>query len=348
MVRRNRARIAAYLAALWAFAGCGGGELAEPAPSGPAGGTGPFTAVTFNCGTSEGLPHDAPPDDGYTSEHAALSDRWYGDGLAWSPAVAAARRFFEETDPDVVVFQEVFWTGDCPGIPPEARADFACETWAPGDPTVAQQVLGEGWQVMCHPGKPDKCAAVNLRFGRFRGCDRDLCLEGLEGGRVEGCGSGSRVGRGVIDLAAGGTLTLVNVHGSSGFSRDDMACRERQFRQVFVDLGDGMPAASGSVNLVMGDLNTDPGRAAWIDPSAAFWNEFVGPGLSFHLLTDAGPGAEPTYGGLFNIDHAASDRLAGTCWTAGVTEGREPVTDAVYFDHRPVVCTIEGQQGGSP
>lgn len=330
---------------LCALLGCAGGSGPEPAGTVPAAGPGTFVAVTFNCGTSEGMAHDAPPDDGYSSEHAALSDRWYGDGLAWSPAVEAAKRFFREADPDVVVFQEIFWTGECPGISGEAHLDFACETWSPGDPTVAQQVLGEGWQVMCHPGKPDKCAAVHRRFGRFRGCDGDFCLDGLNGARVEDCGSGSRVGRAVIDLAGGGALTLVNVHGSSGFSRDDMACRERQFRQVFVDLGDDRPAASGETNLVMGDLNTDPGRAAWIDPSAALWNEFVGPGLPFHLISDSGAEAVPTYAGLFNIDHVAGDRLTGDCWTAGITEGRTPVTEAVYFDHHPVVCTIEMNTG---
>ena len=63
-----------------------------------------FKAVTFNSGTSEGMPHDRPPDDGYTSGHAALSDQWYGDGLAWTPAVEATQRFFRKVDPDVVVF----------------------------------------------------------------------------------------------------------------------------------------------------------------------------------------------------------------------------------------------------
>jgi hypothetical protein len=305
-----------------------------------------FKAVTFNSGTSEGMPHDRPPDDGYTSGHAALSDQWYGDGLAWTPAVEATQRFFRKVDPDVVVFQEVFWSEECAGIPQEAREDFVCESWSPGDPTVAQRVLGEGWQLMCHPGKPDKCAAVHHRFGRFRGCEADFCLEGLGGSRVEGCGSGSRVGRGVIDLARGGTLTLVNVHGSSGISSDDMECRVRQFEQVFQDLGDGEPAASGETNLVMGDLNTDPGRVAGLDPSAARWNDFVGPGKPFHFLSDAGPETPPSYAGIFNIDHVASDHLAGSCWVAGVTEGHAPVMEAVYFDHRPVVCTIQWKTGG--
>ncbi len=326
--------------------GCAGEGTPEPFRT--PGGNEPllFTAVTFNSGTSEGMPHDRPPEDGYTSDHAVVSDRWYGDGLAWTTAVEAAERFFRAVDPDVVVFQEVFWSEECAGIPEEAHEDFVCEAWSPGDPTVARWVLGEGWQVMCHPGKPDKCAAVHRRFGSFRGCDEDFCLEGLDGARVEGCGSGARVGRGVIDLAGGGALTLVNVHGSSGISGDDMQCRMRQFEQVFVDLGDGEPAASGETNLVMGDLNTDPGRVAGLDPSAALWNEFAGPAGPFHFLSDVGPEAAPSYAGIFNIDHVVSDHLTGNCWVAGVTEGHAPVTEAVYFDHCPVVCAMETKPGG--
>ena len=325
---------------LWGLAGCS--DDGSP-PSPPTGGDAhpiSFTVVTFNTGTSEGLPHDAPPDDGYTSWHAAISDAWYGDGLAWRPAVDSTRDFFDAVQPDVVVFQEIFWSDECAEIPEEARRDFVCETWTPGDPTVAQIVLGPGWQVMCHPGKPDKCAAVRRRFGTFRGCDSDFCLEGLAGSTVEGCGRGARVGRGIIELTGGGTLTLVNVHGSSGILPDDTACRVRQVEQVFVDLGDGTPAANGERNLVMGDLNTDPGRLAWIDPSAARWKDFVGPDRSFHFVSAVGPDAEPTYAGLVNIDHVASDVLDGECWAAGLTDGHPPVTDAVYFDHVPIVCNL--------
>ncbi|MCB9760581.1 MAG: hypothetical protein H6739_12135 [Alphaproteobacteria bacterium] len=235
------------------------------APDAPA----PLTVVTFNTGTTEGLPHDDPPDDGYTSDHAAISDAWYGDGLAWLPAVEATRAWFADLQPDVVAFQEVFWTGACADIPVEHHADFACEGWTEDTPTVALQVLGPGYQVACHPGKPDKCLGVRAAFGRFAGCDEDLCLEGLDGFTVAGCGSGARVARGVIERADGGALTVVNLHGSSGFSGDDQACRVAQFEQAFVDLGDGAPGASGAENLVLGDLNTDPGRLTGADPGAA-------------------------------------------------------------------------------
>ncbi|MFW5920765.1 MAG: hypothetical protein ACOCUS_02905, partial [Polyangiales bacterium] len=257
------------------------------------GGTpGPILAVTFNTGTTEGLAHDDPPDDGYTSEHAAISDTHYGNGLAWLPAVDATRAFFDAVRPDVAVFQEIFWAGRCPDIPEDAHAGFYCERWSPGEPTVANAILGEGYQVACNLGKPDKCAAVRRDFGTFRGCEHDLCLDGLDGARVEDCGSGSRIGRGVIDLADGGTLTLVNVRGTSGVSEEDQDCRVRQFEQVFVDL-DGAPAASGDRNLVMGDFNTDPGRLVDGDASAARLGDFVGEGESFRFVTDVGRRATP-------------------------------------------------------
>jgi len=300
-----------------------------------------FVAVTFNTGTSEGMNHDAPPDDGYSSSQAKLSDLYYGDGLAWTKAVTAAKAFFTQLDPDVVVFQEIFYAGDCPGIPQTAYKDFFCETWKLGDPTVAQHVLGAGWQVACHPGKPDKCAAVKKSFGAFRGCSTNFCLQGLEGYTIQGCGQGARVGRGNIDLVGGGELTLVNVHGSSGIAADDIKCREKQFEQVFKDLGDGAPGASGKRNLVLGDLNTDPGRMALLDKSAERFNDFVGPGQNFHFISDVGLLAKPTYAGLFNIDHVVSDVFKGSCWSAGVTPGHPDVIQAVYFDHKPLICTVQ-------
>ena len=299
-----------------------------------------FVAVTFNTGTSEKMGHDAPPADGYTSAHAKLSDLYYGDGLAWIKAVNAAKAWFAKVKPDVVVFQEVFYSALCAKIPTSAHKDFICASWTKGDPTVAQLVLGPGWQVACHPGKDDKCAAVRKSFGSFRNCKQDFCLQGLTGYTVKDCGKGSRVGRGIIDLTGGGSITLVNVHGSSGITKDDRKCREKQFEQVFKDLGDGKPAASGTRNLVMGDLNTDPGRMALLDNSAQTWNKFVGPGKKFHFLSDVGLLAKPTYAGLLNIDHAVSDHFKGSCWSAGVTAGHPDVIKAVYFDHKPLVCTL--------
>jgi len=304
----------------------------EPAPLA-------FTAVTFNTGTTEGLDHDGSPDDGYTSVHAGYSDLHYGDGLAWTPAVDAAARFFTELQPEVVGLQEIFHTRGCADVPPEARAGFVCEGHATGDPTVAQQVLGAGYQIACHLGKDDKCVAVNRSFGRIRGCTGDICLDGLAGSRVPDCGGGSRVARAEIELTTGDLLTVVHIHGSSGITTDDQACRAKQFDQVFVDLGDGAPGANGARNVILGDLNVDPARLP-DDLGAERFNAFVGPGNPFKLVTDAGDDAEPTYAGLVNIDHIASDALTGDCWTAGVTAGRDAVYDGVYFDHKPSVCEL--------
>jgi hypothetical protein len=299
----------------------------------------PFVVITFNTGGGAGGSDDLP-NEGFHSEQFEISDDWYGNGLAWPAFITAAAEFIAETDPDVIVFQEVFWTGDCPGIPEEFHTGFICEDWTWNQPTVVQMILSDDFQIVCNFGKPDKCAAVNRRFGTFQGCGSDFCLEGMTGATVESCGKGSRVGRGVIDLVGGGTLTLVNFHGSSGLKTDDSQCRVKQIDQVFINLGDGQPAASGEVNLIMGDLNTDPARFAE-ELSAIRWNDFVGEGKAFHFITEVGMDVVPTYHGIANIDHVISDQLVGNCWHPGVTEGHPPVTEATYFDHNPSVCTVQ-------
>ncbi len=308
----------------------------------PDAGTGSFVVVTFNTGTTTGLKHDSPPDDGYTSKHAEMSDKYYGDGLAWVPVVEATKAFFAKVRPDVVVFQELFYSGNCPSVPKDKRKGFVCETWKPGDPTVVQVILGQDYQVMCHPGKPDKCAAVKKSFGTFRGCKKDFCLAGLEGFRVKDCGGGARVARGVIERSksrGGGIFTLVSVHGSSGLKAKDSECRTKQVEQVFFDFGDGQPGVNGSRHLIMGDLNIDPVRASF-DKSAKRWNDFVGPTKKFHFISEVGEKTPPTYLNLLNIDHVISDTATGNCWAAGLTAKRPPVTSIVYFDHKPIVCTI--------
>lgn len=306
-----------------------------------AGGPDAFTVVTFNVGTTERLPHDDPPDDGYTSEQAAISDEHYGDGLAWPPAIEAARRFFSQVRPDLVGLQEILGADRCAAVPEELRAGFVCEAWAPGDPAVAQKVLGPGYQIACHRGKPDKCLAVRRAFGTIRGCDGDLCLDHLDGFPDAVCGRGGRVGRGIVDLAAGGTLTVVHLHATSGMKPRDEACRVAQVEQVFVDLGDGAPGASGETNVVLGDLNTDPGLLRESSPSARRWGDFVGDGKRFRFISQIGPDAPRGYRDRVDIDHVIADAFAGRCWIAGV-QGRPPVLDeALYFDHRPVVCTLE-------
>jgi hypothetical protein len=125
-----------------------------------------FKAITFNTGTTEGMSHDEPPDDGYGGVQAGYSDVYYGDGLAWQAVVDDTRAFLEAEEPDVIGFQEMFFSDDCAGIPEEARAGFVCETWSPGDRTVASIVLGENYRVACHLEKSDKCIGVKKAFAR--------------------------------------------------------------------------------------------------------------------------------------------------------------------------------------
>lgn len=308
-----------------------------------------FTAVTFNTGSGPEANHDAPPDDGYGQAEADLSDMWYGNGLAWVPFVDDTRAYFAGLAPELVAFQEIFHPGDCPAVPPEARGGFVCEAWQPGDATVAQRVLGDdpGWQVACHPERPDKCLAVHARLGRFVGCDAALCLDGLEGRRVEGCGSGARVARGVVQLAEGGRLVVISVHGTSGFGAEEQACRVAQIEQIFVgQIVDGVehaPLARAddpqTPILILGDLNTDPGRVAPVDLSAARWLDFVGVDRPFRWISPIGHDAPGGYGGVFDIDHQVGRGLVGDCRIAGL-DGEPAVTGARFFDHRPVVCGL--------
>lgn len=295
--------------------------------------------VTFNSGTGANPPLTQ---NGYTDEEAAISDEHYGNGLAWVEAIEDLRIFLESVDADVVVFQEIFHSEDCPMIPMDARAGFVCETWAAGDPTVAQTAVGPGWQIACHLGKNDKCAAVRRSFGQFVGCSSDLCLDGLDGAQVPSCGGGSRIGRGRIQLTNGSTITVVNVHGTSGLTGSDRSCREQQFEQVFLDLGDGsgLPAASGGQSVVLGDFNTDPGRHTTFDSSARRLNDFVGGASPFQFVSPVGDQAPPSYAGLFNIDHVISDGFVGECWIAGVSPNHPDITSIVIFDHKPLVCDL--------
>lgn len=301
--------------------------------------------VTFNTGGGAGGEPDHP--DGFTDVEAEASDEHYGNGLAWIPAVAAARAFFDEMQPDVVAFQEIFHPEECALIPAEAHAGFVCESWTEGDPFVTQQVLGEGYQVACNLEKSDKCIAVKRTFGRIVGCGSDVCLDHLGGGRVPDCGGGSRVGRAEIELldergeGTGEMLTVMGVHGSSGFTVDDMGCRERQFEQVWVDLldGTGEPGVRGALNVVMGDFNTDPERARRIDSSARRLNELVAM-FGYAFISEVGLDAPGTYQGAVDIDHVLSDAFEGTCTAPGVTEGTSRVYEPSYFDHVPIVCDL--------
>lgn len=301
-----------------------------------------FTAITYNVGTTQGLDHDADMGDGYTQVEAAISDMHYGDGLAWLPAIAAVTSFLATESPEIIAFQEIFDPQECASIPTEFWPGFICETWMSGDPLVVEQVLGSNYQIACHQGKSDKCVAVRTDFGSFDGCTGAVCLDGLDGATVAGCGSGSRVGRGRIDLVGGGVITVAHIHGTSGTEIADAACRFAQVEQLFVDL-DGTPAADGAMNLVLGDFNTDPARVADIDPSAARVNDFVGNALAFDYLSPSSI-SDPTSYLLapVTIDHVISDVYTGDCDVPGLTPGVPAVYATTYFDHRPIVCPEPG------
>jgi endonuclease/exonuclease/phosphatase family metal-dependent hydrolase len=208
---------------------------------------------------------------------------------------------------------------------------------------VVQLVLGDAYQVACNLGKPDKCAAVHRDFGSFEGCDDDLCLDGLDGANLEGCGGGARVGRGRVLISAargGGTLNVIHIHGTSGILPADQECRVRQIDQIFVDGGDGLPLADGERNVIMGDFNTDPGRQSGFDASAERWLEVTGDAAGFTFVTEAGSEAMPTYANLVNIDHVVADAWTGGCVHPGLSATTSPVVDYVYFDHVPALCDL--------
>ncbi len=298
--------------------------------------------VTFNTGTAIELAHDGPPDDGFSSAQAELIDEWFGNGLSWTPFVEATAAWFLLVDPDIVAFQEIFWPGECPTIPEDARLGTVCENWKPGDPSVAERLVGPDYAIACHPGKPDKCLAVHHRVGTLVGCPSGLCLDSLEGYPITGCGSGVRVARGVLQPADGGApITLISFHGSSGFSEGDLVCRTQQVARVFDDFGDGAPGLVGGRNIVLGDLNTDPGRLADSDPSAAaWWEQANGPDARLRFISDVGVDAPATYAGFLNIDHVLSDAFGGGCTAAGHAEEVPAVMGAVFFDHLPQVCEL--------
>lgn len=343
MQSRTLILVSVLVTVSWAAAACGDDDGGPPEVV-------QFRVATFNTGSAG--PTGMLSGEEYTSDLRSIGDDYYGNGLAWKPAVEGTRLWLAEVDPDIIVFQEILGTEDCSEIPPAQREHFVCEDWQSGADSVARMVLGQGYQVMCHLGNNDKCAGVKSSFGSFAQCDSGFCLEGMVGAQVENCGHGARVARGTIDLAAGGTLTLVNFHGSSGVVSEDIACRVNQVNQVFVDLGtgDGQPAANGARNLIMGDFNADPVRWATFDDSAARWLDFVTnpddpastPNRPYHFISDVGEDVDPTYAAMFNIDHIVSDVATGACWVPGVTPDHDYVLgNDLYFDHRPIVCDVE-------
>ena len=301
----------------------------------------PIIVMTFNVGTATGLPHDVG-DDGYTSEMADIADELYENSLSWNPAEEALRQYLAELRPAVAVFQENYYDPWCEDIPVDPELDFVCKDYSPERPTQLERLFGPDYQVACSQDHPDNCGVVRRDFGTFAGCnDEPFCLDGFFGmAPPSGCTSRSRVWSIVINKTNGEDWTLVNVHASSGFERDVRACRADQIRQIFEDRGDGQPLANGDINLVMGDINTDPFLAPIIDESARVWNQNVGDGLPFDYLSADRVGIDPNYALILHVDHVVSDILTGSCVVPGVTDDMPPVMDAIYWDHKPVVCQV--------
>ncbi len=305
-----------------------------------------FVVMTINAGTTSGLPHDLGEaegtGDGYTSEMATIADALYENSLSWNPAERALTAFLMRERPAIVGFQELYYDPWCETITVDPALDFVCRDYVAGAPLQVERLLGGDYAIACGTRQVDNCIAVRRDFGAIRGCATGACVGGLEGGDPpSGCSRGERMGRVVVDLVAGGTLVVVNAHGTSGIDAESRACRVDQFRQVFEDRGDGSgPLADGELNVVLGDFNTDPVTLTGSDESAAYLAAQTAPGSRFHFVTATARDAPATYGGLFRIDHVISDAFVGRCTTPGVTPGVAAVTDAIYWDHKPAVCRI--------
>lgn len=291
--------------------------------------------VTLNAGSGKSVDRLRNDNAGFGPAQAEVADRWYGNGLAWPAAVRDVRAFLDDVDADIVGLQEVFYSGNCPDIPPSAREGFVCEAWQQGDAMVAQRILGSDYQVACHPGKPDKCLAVHRRLGSLAGCDEPFCLRGLEGLDDDGCGAGNRVAAATVRLVEGGSLRVVHVHGTSGLARADTRCRLGQVEAIFAEGG-----ASPGFGVVLGDFNTDPGRVTWLDPAARALRQSARPPGHYRFMTDVGLFVRPTFLSFLNIDHVLAAGMSGDCWYAGRTPETSPVSDLVYLDHTAVVCDL--------
>jgi hypothetical protein len=98
--------------------------------------------------------------------------------------------------------------------------------------------------------------------------------------------------------------------------------------------------------VVMGDLNTDPGRIPGsLDDSVAAWNDYVGGNQLFQWVSDDTPTIILDIPNLpvsspLAIDHVISDTFTGSCYVPGSSDGYPAVYSNAYFDHRPQVCDI--------
>jgi len=307
-----------------------------------------FTVMTFNAGTSSGQLHSKDEaegnGDGYTDEHAQEVDAHYGNSLSWNPAEAKTIEFLADLKPEIVAFQEIFHDPWCEDIEAKPELDLVCNDYSPDRPYQMERLLGDDYQIACNLDAEDRCAAVRKDFGRFVGCPLDeVCFGGIRGPGLGdiGCSEAARIGSIEIELIDGRLLVLVNAHANAGMKDSNMECRKHQFQQIFLDRGDGKPAAFGEANLIMGDLNTDPFVLAATDPSAAELNKYVGEGKPFHYISSDSAEGPPTHVTTMRIDHVISDVIGGSCVVAGESPGVEPIMETTVFDHRPVICEVE-------
>jgi hypothetical protein len=292
-----------------------------------------FVVVNWNVGTVGGVGSD-PAAVGFGKQQKAWSDEHYGNGLAFLPAVAEAKTWLATHPADIVAFQEIFDPALCAEIPLEAHVGFVCEGWQTGMPTVAEQLVGAGFVVACHPGKSDKCIAVRQTFASIDGCSGPLCRDAGFGYPISGCGKGARAARFVLRRPGGEVLHVRHVHGNSGLADSDKQCRVQLFQAALTDLEPGR-------HLVLGDFNTDPVRFAGLDPSADALLALTASGQPLQFLTEIGADTPPTYGGLVGIDHVLGVGLQGSCSHAGVSADLPAASTVGWWDHTPVRCLLQ-------
>jgi hypothetical protein len=304
-----------------------------------------FVVVTINGGTSPGRRHNDDEQDGlppYTAETSDIVDEFYQNSLSWNPAEAALTTWLAETNPDIAVFQEIFHDPWCLDIdrPQDESLDLVCNGFTDDRRLQVQRMLGERYQYACGARKPDICIAIRRDFGTVAGCDAADCVIEWEGAvPLSDCTSRDRIGRVLITRADGTLLNLVGWHGTSGALPDDSDCRADQLRLVFEDAGDGEPLfREGMPNLLAGDFNFDP--MLFVGADVDYLAARVGDGLDYQWLSPTDLDGPRSYGGGASIDHMISDELTGGCYIPGSSDGVPAVWERVYWDHRPVVCTL--------
>ncbi len=288
--------------------------------------------MSFNTGTtpSKGKRNGGPEE--YSRKLAKTSDNYYGNGLAWLPAVAAAKKFITDQNADIIGFQEMFDSRNCSTIPKEFHNSFICEGWRKDAPMVIQQVTSEKYQIACHIHDSEKCIAVKKSFGYIEGCYSDICLDALEGEVIKNCGGRSRVGKAIISSYSGEKYNVIHVHGTSGFKGDDKDCRKKQFSLMFNDYPE-----SGN-NIILGDFNTDPNKLKRFDRSAKKLKELA-KANKFKRVN--GSINRQTYAGLVTLDHIYTDSLDRvSCKAYGVSKNTGYILNQPYFDHVPLVCEL--------